>query len=144
MTTRCRRVSTSKNVWVSTRSTVWLEGDRLMVSLSDPMIERSKVGGSTRAISLSGATLGKLFTHHSPSVRCPSLGALPTDCKYPNPKYYATSVTRRNTLWTVLKRLLISWPWSTVCSAWTHVWYTNVKRTVVSRHVWVEWDYGHL
>jgi len=28
-------------------------------------------------------TLGKLFTHHSFSVRSPSLGALPT--KYPNP-----------------------------------------------------------
>jgi len=40
--------------------------------------------------------------------------------------YYA-SVTKRmihcRSCWNV--GLLISWPWSTACSAWTHVWYTN-------------------
>jgi len=24
--------------------------------------------------------------------------------------------------------VLILWPWSTACSTWTHVWYTNAKR----------------
>jgi len=37
--------------------------------------------------------LGKLFTHHSPSVRCPSLAALPTKYPNPNPKIIATTKT---------------------------------------------------
>jgi len=35
------------------------------------------------------------------------------------------SVTSRN--------VLNSWPWSTACSAWTHVWYTIAMRYQSSR-----------
>jgi len=41
------------------------------------------------------------------------------------------------------RNLLISWQWSTVCSAWD-VRVTNRRETRFSRHAWLEWDYGQL
>jgi len=46
--------------------------------------------------------------------------------------YYATVTTP---CWNVF----MSWPWSTACSAWTHVRRCDIQtRDTVSRHAWLE------